>query len=63
MLFCWFIVQNRPYFFFKFDRSFEFNLYDEKLMRLETLPPPGVVFLVDFGSDGLHRVVCNVRNN
>lgn len=43
------------------NRYFELNLYDEKLMHLETVPPPGVVFLVDFGSDGLHRVVCNVR--
>ncbi|XP_055305143.1 uncharacterized protein LOC129569919 [Sitodiplosis mosellana] len=40
------------------DRSFELNLYDEKLTRLENIPP-GEVFLVDFGNDGLHRVVCN----
>ena len=36
------------------------NLYDEKLARLENIPPAGEVFLIDFGEDGLHRVVCNV---
>lgn len=36
------------------------NLYDEKSVRLENVPPAGEVFLIDFGEDGLHRVVCNV---
>lgn len=36
------------------------NLYDEKLACLENIPPAGEVFLIDFGEDGLHRVVCNV---
>lgn len=38
------------------------NLYDERETLLENVPPPGEVFSVDLGSDGLHRAVCNVSD-
>lgn len=42
-----------------FFRPFGLNLYHEKVARLEEFPPPGQVFAIDFGRDGLHRAVCN----
>ncbi|XP_031632213.1 uncharacterized protein LOC116346353 isoform X2 [Contarinia nasturtii] len=44
------------------DQCFGMNLYNEKLTRLDTIPPAGVVFLVDLGFEGFHRAVCNIQN-
>lgn len=42
-----------------FFRPFDFNLLGEKVDILQDLPPPGQIFAIDFGDDGLHRAVSS----